>query len=340
MTDVWTPGWDASHYDEPPTQRDGIQFYTHKCAEGHHFYRDTEYGQAMANARGLGIPILGPYYVNHPGTVVDQVDWFLALVDQYTPWWRDWRASGGCWTWQIDAEKFNYMDRAPTRDEINAFGDLVCSRTQMPADSVLAYAPKWLYGDSLRGLRYRLWASNYGSNPAVHYPDAYPGNDSPRWVAYSGQKPIILQYGSRLTIGNQTTCDGNGFPGTVTELAETLGGEDMALTLDDVKLIVKGVWDEDITTRTNQRSAGSALWFARQNALAANTRLVAMAPQLDEILVAAQDDGDTNVVLDPASLAFFQEMKAAIDELPTAEEQAAIVDKQLDQQSMGGADAD
>lgn len=31
----------------------------------------------------------------------------------------------------------------------------------------MRYAPKWLYGDGLRGLRYPLWASDYGSNPTA-----------------------------------------------------------------------------------------------------------------------------------------------------------------------------
>ena len=256
-------GWDASHYDAPPTKRDGISFYTHKCAEGHHFYRDAEYGDAMGKACALGIPILGAYYVNHPGTVTDQVDWFVSLVRQYTPWWRDYP-----WIWQIDAEKFSYMDRAPNLAEINAFGDLICSRTGSPADSVIAYAPKWLYGDKLRGLKYRLWASNYGTNPAVPYRQAYPGDSSARWASYSGQQVIVLQYGSATTIGGQTTCDANAHRGTEASLAGLLRPTPpppppTPPTRGGTMLLVKTAaddttWRSDGKERTAMRS-GSAL---------------------------------------------------------------------------------
>ncbi len=216
-----TFGWDASNYDAPPTARDSVDFYTHKAAEGHHFYYDAEYAASLTNARNLGIPVLGAYFVTHPGTVSDQVDWFLSIVDSETPWWRQYP-----WIWQIDAEKFSYMSRAPNLDEINGFGDLICSRARVPASQVIVYAPRWLYGDSLRGLRYRLWASNYGSNPAVPYRQAYPGDGSSRWDAYSGQTPIILQYGSRTTIAGQTTCDANAFRGTLDQLKALLTGDD------------------------------------------------------------------------------------------------------------------
>lgn len=224
-----TFGWDASHYDAPPTARDGIDFYTHKIGEGHNFYRDDEYRTAMNAARALGIPVLGAYYVNHPGAVADQVDFCLRLAEEQTPWWRDHPA----WMWQIDAEKFPYMNRAPSLNEINAFGDLLCQRAGVPASSVIAYAPKWLYGDQLRGLRYKLWASNYSTNPAVHYRSAYPGDGSSRWGAYSGQTPVILQYGSRTTIAGQSTCDANAFRGTLAELVALIGGDDMAAIRDD-----------------------------------------------------------------------------------------------------------
>lgn len=229
-------GADMSHYDSPLTARDGLDFYTHKAAEGHKFYRDTEYKPSLDAARALGIPVMGSYFVNHPGTVADQADWWVSIVNADTPWWRDCDA----WIWQIDAEKFDYMSRAPNLTEINALGDAICARTGCPASSVVAYAPEWLYGDTLKGLRYRLWASNYGSNPAVPYRQAYPGDTSTRWGAYSGQTPIILQYGSRATIAGQTTCDANAFRGTLAELIATLRGEgdDMALSDADAKALI------------------------------------------------------------------------------------------------------
>ena len=215
-----TYGWDASNWDDPPRVRDGIDLYTHKAAEGHHFYYDREYGASLNAARDLGIPVLGAYFVNHPGTVADQVDWFVQVLDQDTPWWR----THPCFVLQIDAEKFDYMDRAPTRAEIQAFGDRLVQVHGVKPQRVVAYAPQWLYGNTLAGLTYRLWASGYGTNPTVHYRQAYPGDASSRWQAYSGQTPLILQYGSNTTIGDQTTCDANAFRGTLEQLLAELGG--------------------------------------------------------------------------------------------------------------------
>src|SRR5258706_16112788 len=216
-----TFGWDASNYDDPPSMRDGIDFYSHKAAEGHHTYYDREYGVSLNNARNLGIPVLGAYYVNHPGSVNDQVDWFVQILDQDTPWWR----THPCFILQIDAEKFSYMPSAPTKAEIQAFGDRLVNVHGVLHNRILAYAPQWLYGNTLTGISYRLWASAYGGNPVGHYRAVYPGDaDGKRWQAYSGQVPMILQYGSNTTIGNQTTCDANAYRGTLQQLMTDLSG--------------------------------------------------------------------------------------------------------------------
>lgn len=221
-------GWDQSHYDAPMTVRDGIDLVTHKCAEGHHFYKDNEYQASMNSARALGVPILGAYFVNHPGTVSDQVDWFLSIVNAETPWWKD-----VPWIWQIDAEKFQYMSRAPSIAEINAFGDTIAARTNSPANSIFAYAPPWLYGDQLKGLKYPLWSSNYGNNPVAHYKAAYPGDVSSRWIAVPGLVATFLQYGSNTTIGNQTTCDANAYRGTLAQLLQFIGRSGLAPELPE-----------------------------------------------------------------------------------------------------------
>src|SRR6185369_6311028 len=211
-----TFGWDTSNYDDPITVRDGIDFFTHKCAEGHNFYKDPEYKASLNNARSLGIPVLGAYFVNHPGSVDDQVTWFLNIVNAETPWWRD-----VPWMFQIDAEKFSYMSRKPSVPEINAFGDALVQKSGCSPKSVIAYAPSWLYSlAELSAIRYANWASNYGSNPAVHYPQAYPGNTSVRW---NPSWALFLQYGSNTIIGNQTTCDANAYRGTVAQLLAAIG---------------------------------------------------------------------------------------------------------------------
>jgi hypothetical protein len=226
-------GWDASHYDEPPAARDGIDFYLHKITDGNRYYEDPAYLAALDAARGLGIPILGSYHVLHGGVpAADQVGWWVERVTALTPWWRD----HPLWIWQIDAERFTYLT-APTIDEVNAAGDEVCRRTGCPAGRVLAYAPPWLYGDQLTGLRYRLWSSNYAGNPSGGYRDVYPGDSSAQW--HAPVEPLILQYSSRATIAGQSTCDADAFRGDLDALTRLLDGGDMT-TLDDTFTMADG----------------------------------------------------------------------------------------------------
>lgn len=285
-------GWDASHWDAPPAVRDGISWYTHKVAEGHRFYKDAEYSQSLNAARALGVPVLGSYFVNHPGTVADQADWWVSIVNAETPWWRD-----VPWIWQIDAEKFSYMDRAPSLSEINALGDAICARTGSPASSVIAYAPKWLYGDNLTGLRYRLWASNYGTNPAAPYRDTYPGDSSSRWGAYSGQTPIILQYGSKTTIAGQTTCDANAYRGTLDQLTALFTGDDM--TFEQA--------DRDVAWATTNRA-----FALLTNAPAANYSIAGKARSEPNAVAAKLAELDASIDAVAAAAGFSLEALAAV----------------------------
>lgn len=215
--------------------RDGIQFMTHKCAEGHRWYTDDRFDDYIGRARAAKVPLIGAYFVNHPGTQADQVEWFISLLDAKARGWRD-----GPFIIQLDAEKFEYMDREPSAAEIRQWCDEFVKR--VPSHRPVVYAPKWLYGDSLKGLPYPLWASNYGSNPAKPYRDVYPGDGSTRWAKYSGQTPAILQYGSRTIIGSQKTCDANAYRGTLAELAALVTGDDMTVTEADAKKIAIAVW--------------------------------------------------------------------------------------------------
>lgn len=308
--------WDQSHYDDPMTQADGIQAITHKCAEGHHFYRDTEYKAALDAARALGVPVLGAYFVNHSGTVQDQVDWFLELVNLYTPWWKE-----VPWMFQIDAEKFGYMDREPTIAEINGFGDLLCSRTGVPATAVFAYAPPWLYGDKLKGLKYPLWSSNYGSNPTVHYKTAYPGDTSSRWNPFSGSNVAILQYGSNTTIGNQTTCDANAwrgltwngktYPATIEGLQDFIGAAVVAGGID-MPSYIKMQTTQEVWCVTGSSRVKMPYASARQ----ASMKAFKMS---DADIVLIDDTKDSNLL----NNAFGPDMRALPVTL-TAEQIAAI----------------
>jgi len=189
--------------------RDGIVFMTHKATDK--TSRNDRYDDFARRARGV-VPLLGAYAVNHPGDQRPQVDAFIRTLDELSPWWRE-----GPFIVQLDAEKFDYMPREPNLAEIESWCDYFVSRTGGRWRPVV-YAPRWLYSDRLRGLSYPLWASAYGDNPAVHYRSAYPGDGSSRWAAYSGQTPVILQYGSLTRIDSQNTCDANAFRGTLDQL--------------------------------------------------------------------------------------------------------------------------
>lgn len=230
-------GWDGSHYDwdRGPMDlttavADGIEFFTHKASEGS-TYTDPRFAYAMARARNAGMPLIGAYCVNRRGDQRPQVDKFMRVLDSGAPFWRS-----EPFIVQLDCERWSNKDGVyayePSLAEIHAWCDYFMERSGGRLTPIV-YAPKWVYGDTLRGLRYPLWASSYGSNPTVPYRQAYPGDGSSRWAAYSGITPAILQYGSRTTIGAQTICDANAFRGTLPELRALISGDDDMSWLDE-----------------------------------------------------------------------------------------------------------
>lgn len=263
-------GWDLSHYDwdRGPVDlaaavRDGISFMTHKVGEGN-TVTDDRFDDFWKRARAAKVPLLGGYYVNHPGDQAAQADRFLSLLDAKAPGWRD-----GPFLLQVDAEKFSYMPREPSPSECEAFCDRLVQRTGGKFRPVL-YAPKWLYGDRLTGVTYPLWASAYGTNPAKPYRTAYPGDSSTRWAAYSGQTPAILQYGSQTKIGTQGTCDANAFRGTLDQLRALV----YPTQEDDVS--AEEVWGHQVNWRgtgtDGQKQtvrADTGLYYAQNDAWAA-----------------------------------------------------------------------
>lgn len=205
--------WDDSHYGAPPTSRDGIDGYTHKLTDGLRYYEDPEFKAALTAARTLGYPILGAYHVLHGGkSVTGQADWMIQRLDGLTPWWR----SHPYFVLQIDAEPFDYLVR-PSVAECNAFGAALAARSGLPASSILGYLAAWSYGAQVKNLTFPFWHANYGSNPALPYRQAYPGNDSPRWVG-GGRRADLLQYGSRTIIAGQATSDASAYAGTLDQL--------------------------------------------------------------------------------------------------------------------------
>jgi len=178
--------------------------------------------------------------VLYPGNPVGRADSFLADLDARCPGWRDRDA----FILQVDCERWNDNPATvPSKGEIQIFCDRLVNRTGGKYWPVV-YAPQWVYGNSLTGLGYPLWASNYVSSSGS-FKSLYPGDSSGRWHAYSGQVPIILQYASSAIIGGQTSSDANAFKGTLAQLKTlvTPGGSVAKLDQDDYNNIVAAFAD-------------------------------------------------------------------------------------------------
>lgn len=209
-------GWDASDYDWArgpmdiaAAQRDGITWFTHKATEGtttqHRHLRD-----ALNRGRAAGIEFLGAYHVVRTAPSASaQVGYFLAYLDAQVPWWREYPG----FFLQVDLEKWPYDTVSAATGKVFA-----AELKRRSPKTVITYASRGQYGDSLAGIVTPLWNAAYGTNPVAGYRQAYPGDGSPRWAPYSGQTPIMLQYGSKTRIGSQTTCDANACRGTLEQL--------------------------------------------------------------------------------------------------------------------------
>lgn len=258
-------GWDTSDYDHGRgpvdvalARKQGIDFLSHKISEGTYF-NAVHAGEVLRAGATAKMSVLGGYHVlygKQTAAVSDQVDWYLQCLQGHFPGYRDYLPA---FIHQIDAEKFRYMRRKPTVGEINTFGDLVVKRTGCLPTQVVAYAPKWLYGDALAGLRYRLWASSYVAGAAS--PQAlYPGDGDFRWQPYSGIEPTLLQFSSSAEIGGNHTCDANAVRvDTRKQLvglfvpAKTQEETDVAMTKEDRDYLDKRIEDakDEILQRVN-----------------------------------------------------------------------------------------
>jgi hypothetical protein len=230
-------GWDLSHYDDPnigDAVAEGFNFFTHKAGGD---ANDAEIGTWWSGVKGIPIEkaMLGAYWVLYPGNGAGRADAFLARLDATCPGWRD-----RPFILQLDCEKWGGdSGTVPSKADIKAACDRL--RAKMPKLMPIVYAPEWVYGNSLTGLGYPLWASHYvaGSGAASKL---YPGDSSSLWDAYSGQTPAILQFSSKAVIAGQSTCDANAFRGTLAQLQALLapGWKTMAtLDQDDINAIAE-----------------------------------------------------------------------------------------------------
>lgn len=287
-------GWDASHYDGNLTVADltkakaeGIAFFTHKIGEGLTNVDETAAG-ALSAARAAGIPAIGGYYFIHSGDMEAQADRCIALADRYVPWWKTF----GGWFWQTDAET-DTGGHLPSPAEVKRFSDRLAVRS---GRLVIVYASHGQYGNRLAGLGHPLWNANYPTSRKAPFKALYPGDSYAGWTAYSGQTPVFAQYTSSATIAGHTTCDANGYRGTVAQLLALIGAPaggasdpveetDMALTDDDVQkvaaatvhLLLTGL---SLPVAKPTMSAGSAMLSGQQHAASADAKLDAIAEQL------------------------------------------------------------
>jgi len=307
-------GWDMSHYDAPgvgSAVAEGIAFLTHKAGGD---ANDAEIGAWWTGVRGLDPTrvLLGAYWVLYPGNPAGRADAFLARLDATCPGWHD-----RPFLLQVDCEKWNGdQGTVPGKADIQAFCARLTERT--PRLRPIVYAPKWVYGDSLTGLPYPLWASSYVAGSGG-FKALYPGDGSSRWAAYSGQTPAILQYSSSATIGGQGTSDANAYRGTLAELIRLAapGWEDTMDWTDDV--ITNPAWRTDSKTNPTVRAnfAIYDVWnqahTAAAQATAARTDMAALKTQ-----IAALNSGLTAAITALAA-------KDSVDEAALAKELSAGV---------------
>lgn len=261
-------GWDASHYDGPLTaailaraKSEGIAFFTHKLGEGLGGEDPTQ-ATALAAARDAGILVLGGYWFLHgDNDPVAEASACIAMADAHVPWWRTFDG----WVWQADSETSS--TGLPSPAHVKKFADSLASRT---GRTVLVYASKGMYGDRLAGLGHPLWNASYGDNPKGVFKSVYPGDYSSGWGPYSGQTPVILQFGSNATVAGLSTCDVNAFQGEIDDLLDLIGADMAAPTAEEV---ARAVLAEVIDQPGVKSTVGNLIAVTYLNSLAAKTAL-------------------------------------------------------------------
>lgn len=212
-----TFAWDASDYDWargsmdlPAALHDGVQVFWHKATEGS-TWRAKNAGQALGRAKSAGFQVIGAYHVvRSSSSAAAQVSNLLSYADANFGWWRNFDG----WFWVADVEHWS-------NDQVSAATGLAFAeelRRRQPKPVVI-YASKGQYGTSFVGKGFPLWNANYGSNPATHYPNAVPADTSSRWAGWEA----ALQYGSRLTVGSQESCDVSVHKGDLASFQAAIG---------------------------------------------------------------------------------------------------------------------
>ena len=312
-------GFDMSHYDAPALGSaisEGISFVTHKAGGD---ADDPELGAWWSGVRGLDPArvLLGAYWVVRPGWAGSRATEFVNRLDAVCPGWLD-----RPFLLQLDCEKWNGdASTVPSKTDIKTFCDRLVQLA--PKLRPVVYAPKWVYGDSLTGLGYPLWASSYVTG-AGGFKALYPGDGSSKWAPYSGQTPAILQYSSSAVIGGQSTSDANAYRGTLAQLQALVApGWETDVTPDDVNTLFNT--DGIITAPPNSQNDGfwtggqffrngyneaKAAHAAADQANAAITALAAQVTALEQTVAALPAAAVTEAQLQAAFVAALKQMAA------------------------------
>lgn len=308
----WGRGVPGHNMDIGAARRAGIALLTGKVTEGTGFHAQ-HFDETMARASAAKMPVLGAYHVLYPvgmASISAQLDWYFQHLNVDFPGWKN----HPCFIHQIDAEWFENMTRAPNVSEINQFG-LGIEARGVPRSKVVTYAPEWLYGGTLTGLRHKLWASSYvgGGN----FKAIYPGDGDSRWDPYSGITPAILQYSSTSTIGTQPTCDANAIRvSSEAALIALFTGDDMTPdehnTLNHIQDLVQDI--------INKNSTQGNVYLATvdQHLTAVSTNVNAMSANVNDIEAATNLLKSQNAALASQNAALAAQvtaLQAAVDAL-------------------------
>lgn len=104
-----------------------------------------------------------------------------------------------------------------------------------------------------------------------------------------------------------------------------------------------GLIEEDDVQLTDKLPNGSTVGGALVTIMQRTDYLankLGLAKRLDEVLAAAVDDGNTTVAMTPEDRTALAHDLAAAVAVPTIEEIGTVVDRELDEQAVAGADAD
>jgi GH25 family lysozyme M1 (1,4-beta-N-acetylmuramidase) len=240
-----------------------VHIATHKITEGIG-WTDPDVTSRAPSLRRFAAP--GFYHVLWPTNSQDnpqnQAKWFVDEVVRVARW----MLAHPCPVLQGDFEIFtNFRPyRAPTISECNSWMSWVAHYWALAggnAPAILAYAPHWVYGSAVTGLKAPWWASSYVSGSG-DYHSLYPGNGSTRWEQVPGHPAAVLQYTDAASYpGAASGVDGNGVRGvsTAADLQALLLGGDMPLTNAEIQAVADRVWAKALSDGGGATTAGERL---------------------------------------------------------------------------------